>query len=149
MRSSWEYMKLHKIILCKTRCLASLPPHPTPVCAAITPMLLGRFNNEDDNLPDVQNIPRPQCRLGEAGLEKVFQRKDRVFFNSYRVHCSSEVHHHRPSLGSTQQPSVIGAGSRERSTLLGGWGELTGRTTEQSPTNGRRGTTTPDMFIGP
>lgn len=121
MRSSWEYKKLHRIILSKTRCLASFPPHPTPVCAVITPMLLGRLNNEDDNLPNALNIPRPQCRLGEAGLEKVFQRKDRVFFSSYRVHCSSEVHNHCPSLRSTQRLSVIGAGSRERSTLLR-WG---------------------------
>lgn len=88
--------------------LSILPsPAPTPVCAVITPMLLGHLNNEDDNLPNVQNIPRPQCRLGEAVLEKVFQRKDRVFFSSYRVHCGSDVHKlhdHHPSLGSTQQP---------------------------------------------
>lgn len=75
MRSSWEYMKSQKIILGKTRCLAPFPPHPTPVCAVITPMLLGRLNNEDDNLPNTLNIPRPQCRLGEAGLEKSVSEK--------------------------------------------------------------------------
>lgn len=95
-------------------------------------------------------FPGPSAGWGKLGLKKCFREKT-VFFSSYRVHCSSEVHNHCPSLGSTQRLSVIGAGSREGSTLLrwGVGGALTGRTTDQSPTNARRGTTTPDMFIGP
>lgn len=81
-----------------------------------------------------RTFPGPSAGRGKLGLKKCFGEKT-VFFSSCGVHCISEVHNHRPSIGSTQQPSVIGACSRERSTLLV---ELTGCMTDQSPTNERR-----------